>query len=234
MRPVFRLVSLSSSASADESARAGPIKGPFRSSCVLGNLSREEARTYFFDYVLPFRKHAPSSASEIWERVYDVCGGNPGLLQLCTSKAAALRSWELGARLRQHRCPAVALRCAVRATTGCNAIVQTATTDISHGFFPEVTWKDASWSTEDFRTVLRSIVSSSHAAVPVLQMYAELGDDGAAKLESMNAKNLLLRRAYDPLARDIDAAAFGPKLKDVYTLPSAAHVLAARIELDLE
>jgi hypothetical protein len=122
----------------------------------------------------------------------------------------------------------------VRATTGCNAIVQTATTDISHGFFPEVTWKDASWSTEDFRTVLRSIVSSSHAAVPVLQMYAELGDDGAAKLESMNAKNLLLRRAYDPLARDIDAAAFGPKLKDVYTLPSAAHVLAARIELDLE
>jgi hypothetical protein len=48
----------------------------------------------------------------------------------------------------------------------------------------------------------------------------------------MNAKNLLLRRAYDPLARDIDAAAFGPKLKDVYTLPSAAHVLAARIELD--
>jgi hypothetical protein len=56
---------------------------------------------------------------------------------------------------------------------------------------------------------------------------------GAAKLESMNAKNLLLRRAYDSLARDIDAAAFGPKKKDVYTLPSAAHVLAARIELDM-
>ena len=49
----------------------------------------------------------------------------------------------------------------------------------------------------------------------------------------MNAKNLLLRRAYDPLARDIDATAFGPKKKDVYTLPSAAHVLAARIELDM-
>jgi hypothetical protein len=37
---------------------------------------------------------------------------------------------------------------------------------------------------------------------------------GAAKLESMNA-NLLLRRTYDPLARDIDAAAFGPDFADV-------------------
>jgi hypothetical protein len=92
-------------ASTDQVARAGPIKGPFRTPCVLGNLSREEARTYFFDYVLPFRKHAPSSASEMWERVYDVCGGNPGLLQLCASKAAALRSWELGARLRRSPAP---------------------------------------------------------------------------------------------------------------------------------
>jgi hypothetical protein len=49
----------------------------------------------------------------------------------------------------------------------------------------------------------------------------------------MNQKNLLLRRAYDPLASDIDAAAFGPDLEDVYTLPSAAHVLAARRKLKL-
>ena len=55
---------------------------------------------------------------------------------------------------------------------------------------------------------------------------------GAAKLESMNA-NLLLRRTYDPLARDIDAAAFGPDFADVYTLPSAAHLLAARRKLKL-
>ncbi len=96
------------------------------------------------------------------------------------------------------------------------------------------TWKDAAWSAEDFRTMLRAIVASPHAAVPVGELETALGVGGAAKLESMNAKNLLLRRAYDPLARDIDAAAFGPDLEDVYTLPSAAHVLAARIELDLE
>jgi hypothetical protein len=113
---------------------------------------------------------------------------------------------------------------------GCNAIVQTAMTDVSNGLVPE-TWNGAAWTAEDFRTVLRSIVSSPRAAVPVLQLNAELGEGGAAKLKSMNQKNLLLRRVYDPLARDIDAAAFGPKLKDVYTLPSAAHVLAARMEL---
>ena len=87
--------------------RAGPIKSPFRSSFVLGNLSREEARTYFFDYLLPFRKH-PCGASEAWERVYKVCGGNPGLLLKCTSKATALKSWELGACVRALLCSASA------------------------------------------------------------------------------------------------------------------------------
>ncbi len=117
-------------------------------------------------------------------------------------------------------------------------------TDISKGLLPE-TWDGAAWSTEDFRTVLQAIVSSPHAAVPVAELVAVLGSrftlfgkrlwgrGGAAKLESMNEKNLLLRRAYDPLARDIDAAAFGPDLEDVYTLPSAAHVLAARRKLKL-
>ena len=105
-------------------------------------------------------------------------------------------------------------------------------TDISNGLLPE-TLEGAAWCTEDFRAVLRSIVSSPHAAVPVEQLDALLGAGGDAKLESMNQKNLLLRRAYDPLARDIDAAAFGPDLEDVYTLPSAAHVLAARRKLKL-
>ena len=117
-------------------------------------------------------------------------------------------------------------------STGCNAIVQTAMTDISKGLLPE-TWNGAAWSTEDCRTMLQEIASSPHAAVPVVELVAVLGAGGAAKLESMNAKNLLLRRAYDPLARDIDLAAFGPDLEDVYTLPSAAHVLAARRKLKL-
>ena len=110
---------------------------------------------------------------------------------------------------------------------GCNAIVQTAMTDISNGLRPE-TLKGAAWRAEDFRAVLRAIVSSPHAAVLVRLLDAKLGVGGATKVDSMNKMSLLVRRAYDPLARDVDAAAFGPDFEAVYTLPSAAHVLAAR------
>ena len=115
---------------------------------------------------------------------------------------------------------------------GCDAIVQSAMTDIAKGLLPE-TWTGAAWITDDFRSVLRLIVSAPHAAFSVAELVVKLGDGSAAKLASMNEKNLLVRRSYDPLARDIPAAAFGPKKKDVYTLPSAAHVRAARIELDM-
>ena len=71
---------------------------------------------------------------------------------------------------------------------GCDAVVQAAMTDISKGL-RMVAFKDAAWCTEDFRAVLRSIVSSPHAAVPVEQLDALLGAGGDAKLESMNAKN---------------------------------------------
>jgi hypothetical protein len=105
-------------------------------------------------------------------------------------------------------------------------------TDITKGLCPE-TFQGATWSAEDFRTVLRIIVSSQHGAVPVAQLAALLGEGGAAKLVAMNKLNLLLRRSYDDLARDIDAAAFMPKWKDVYTLPTAAHLVASRLELDM-
>jgi hypothetical protein len=193
-------------------------------------LTCEEARTYFLEYVLPSCK-IPPGANEAWERVYEVCGGNPGLLGTCAFEVAKFNSWELGAR-RHLPLPRFRCRAHLGRPAGCNAIVQTAMTDISNGL-RLVTWKDAAWSAEDFRAVLRSIVSSPHVAVPVAQLEAVLGEGGAAKLESMNAKNLLLRRAYDPLARDIDAAAFAADLEDVYTLSSAAHVLAARRKLKL-
>ncbi len=121
--PSFGLCLCAPKSSTDQFVLAGPIKGPFRSSFVVGNLSREEARTYFFEHILPFRKHAPRGESEAWERVYDVCGGNPGVLQLCASKAAALRSWELGARLRRTplpcSCTEVCCACPQAATPSC-------------------------------------------------------------------------------------------------------------------
>jgi hypothetical protein len=132
-------------------------------------------------------------------------------MYICASDAAAFGSWE----------------------TACASIVQTAATDIAKGLRPS-TWEGAAWTMDDCRTVLHMIASSPHAAVPAAQLEAHLGLDGSKKLQSMNKLNLLLRRSYDPLTRDIDAAAFGPKKQDVYTLPSAAHVRAARVKLDLK
>jgi hypothetical protein len=202
------------------------VKEEFRDTLFLGNLSRDEARSFFFQHVLPTFSYAPDSRGA-WDRIYEVCGGNPGLLRKCASSAAASGSWE----------------------TACASIVQTAMTRITKGLSPS-TWEGAAWTTDDCRTVLHMIASSPHAAVPAAQLEAHLGFslfgwggaqkleaalglDGSKKLQSMNKMNLLLRRSYDPLARDIDAAAFGPDLEDVYTLPSAAHVIAAKRKLNL-
>ena len=112
----------------------------------------------------------------------------------------------------------------------CEALVRRATKDILSGLKPEV-WKGAAWSTEQCRTALLAIASSPHAAVPVDQLEEQLGAGSVVALESMNEQNLLLRRSFQNDARDIDPAAFGPRRKDVYTLASAAHLLAARAEL---
>jgi hypothetical protein len=85
---------------------AGPIKDPFRSSFVVGNLTREEARTYFVDYVLPSCT-LPPGANEAWECVYEVCGGNPGLLRKCAGEVAKF-SWELGTQCAHLHCVCLA------------------------------------------------------------------------------------------------------------------------------
>ena len=59
----------------------------------MGNLSREEARTFFVEHVLS-AKEAPG-ASEAWDRVYEVCGGNPGALRNCAGHALMM-DWDAG------------------------------------------------------------------------------------------------------------------------------------------
>ena len=59
----------------------------------MGNLLREEARTFFFNHVLSSNE-APG-ASEAWDRVYEVCGGNPGALRNCAVNALTM-DWDEG------------------------------------------------------------------------------------------------------------------------------------------
>ena len=72
---------------------AGPIVAPFSNTYTIGNLSRDEARTFFFHHVLS-SKEAPG-AIEAWDRVYEVCGGNPGALRNCATNALMM-DWEEG------------------------------------------------------------------------------------------------------------------------------------------
>jgi hypothetical protein len=61
----------------------------------MGNLSFEEARTFLFDHVLPSYPLAVPGAIEAWKHVYEVCGGNPGMLRNCAGEASAF-GWDAG------------------------------------------------------------------------------------------------------------------------------------------
>jgi hypothetical protein len=91
------------------------------------------------------------------------------------------------------------------------------------------TWQGAAWSAKDCQAALRAIAASRHAAVPCAALAAQLGRDGAAALAALQRHGVLRRRAYHALLQDMPAAAFGQEPRDdVLTLPSAAHLLAAR------
>jgi hypothetical protein len=71
------------------------MKQPFRRTYTMGDLPSAEARTFFFEHVLPSFPKALPGASDAWERVYEVCGGNPGLLRNVAGLALAM-SWNEG------------------------------------------------------------------------------------------------------------------------------------------
>lgn len=75
---------------------AGPITALNRSIYFLGNPSKEEAHTYFFQNLLPTYPLAAPGVEEAWDRVYEVCGGNPGLLRIVASNQALSMDWNNG------------------------------------------------------------------------------------------------------------------------------------------
>ena len=108
--------------------------------------------------------------------------------------------------------------------------MDTAATDCARGLRPAL-HPGAQWLSQDYHAVLLAIAASPHAAVRVSALAAALDGAGDAKLDSLLEHNHLVRRSYDARASDVPAAAFeveGGGREEVLTLPSAAHVLAAR------
>ena len=62
----------------------------------MGNFSREEAATFFLEHVLLSYPGAAPGAREAWDRIYAVCGGNPGALRNCAGLALTM-DWHRGA-----------------------------------------------------------------------------------------------------------------------------------------
>ena len=73
-----------------------------------------------------------------------------------------------------------------------------------------------------------SLAAAPHGALQCATLAAMSGVGGPEVLEALQQQNLIVRRSFHTLARDIHLAAFGARRCDVYMLPSAAHAAVVR------
>ena len=74
------------------------MKAAFSTTFTMGDFSAEEARTFFFEYIIPSFPSYAAGASEAWGRVHKACGGNPGLLRKVAIEASMIEwDWDGGA-----------------------------------------------------------------------------------------------------------------------------------------
>jgi hypothetical protein len=198
---------------------------------VLGNLTEEEARKFFYgdgvaggwDGIIndPFEvDKVPAGADEQWPAIYERCGGNIGLLTKCVLKARKFGKWEIAL----------------------DDIVAGPLDDVIQGFEPKVyivkgdeapLWTGAQW-----KMVLERITTAPHEAVLASELKKLLGNNdmelGSTILLSMVKYNLLALRPPSTVARDLPQEVYrvGKKQFRVVTMPSAAHLWAAKALLE--
>ena len=174
-----------------------------------------------------------------------VCGGNPGAIRNCVTEARAQRSWDAGACMRLQalvvflvffaallvrmlglkRSPAMRPR--LLRFAACDALRESAAERVHAGLQPSSRATAAATPTQ-YRAVLAALAAAPHGALQCATLAAMSGVGGPAVLEALQQQNLIVRRSFHTLARDIPLAAFGARRCDVYMLPSAAHAAVAR------
>ena len=141
---------------------------------------------------------------DMWPRVYKVCGGNIGLLELCASSAKDLGSWE----------------------EGIDVVTELAEEGVKSGFKPEnFTGKQcrrspAAWTKEEYKTVLMEIaLAKEYKHVVSLEKLEE--KVGSRSIRSMVEWNLVTVRVKSSWARDLPSTFFN-ELGDMrlVTMPS--------------
>ena len=144
---------------------------------------------------------------DMWPRVYEVCGGNIGLLERCSTHAKRLWIWQAGLE-EVSRAPEDAVK---------------------RGLWPEEfstggSRSPAAWTEEDYKTVLRQIALAKEYkhAVSFDKLQDLVGEDA---LSSMVEWNLVSVRRQSRWAKDVPATVF----TDLYdttlvTMPSPARL----------
>ena len=156
----------------------------------------------------------PAGAASMWNEIYDRCGGNIGLSEECMIEAGVQGSWE----------------------AALETVVAGPRRAVRKGFSPrKMPERDVPplWTREQWKTVLRFIVDAEHHAVLRSALEEALhtdGDDASGEdaLLSMVKYNLLTLRPASLLARDLPLRVHGKKRGEVVTLPSPAHLWAAK------
>ncbi len=145
---------------------------------------------------------------DMWPRVYEVCGGNIGLLERCAEYANDIGSWEKGLK---------------EVSRDLEDAVQRG---LSPGGFSRAggSRPPAAWTKEDYKTVLREIaLAKEHRhAVSFGKLEAAVGKDA---LVSMVEWNLVALRRKSSWAKDLPETVF-TDLKDtkLVMLPSPAEL----------
>jgi hypothetical protein len=170
----------------------------FAESLMLCN----KAPSSFFDAT------ADGEEIDMWPRVYEICGGNIGLLERCATHSKRLKSWQ----------------------EGLERVSRDVEDAVMSGLWPEDfpttsgSQPPAAWTKEDYKTVLREIALAKEHKHGV--SYQKLRKKvGKKAVKSMVEWNLVAVQTKSAWAKDLPRTLFAD-LEDtkLVTMPSPAHL----------
>ncbi|KAG7674196.1 hypothetical protein KSW81_006024 [Nannochloris sp. 'desiccata'] len=182
----------------------------------IGDLATIDEAKQFIESLMLCKKAPPTffdttengEQIDLWPRVYEVCGGNIGLLERCAKHSKRLKSWE----------------------NGLEEVSRDLEGAVKRGLWPEdlivptsgSSRSPAAWTKEDYKTVLREIAKTHKHAVS----YDKLRNMVSKKaILSMVEWNLVALRRKSRWAKDLPATLFAD-LDDnkLVTMPSPAEL----------
>ena len=157
------------------------------------------------DAPLSFYETDDGKQVDMWPRVYQVCGGNIGLLERCAGHAKTEGSWKAGLK---------------EVSEGPKAQVE-------KGLWPEdfltsgSSRSPAAWTGEDYKTVLREIALAKEEHKHAVSFYKLLDAVGQDALLSLVEWNLVAVRPSSSWAKDVPETVFSDLgAERVVTMPS--------------